>query len=439
MKTNNQESINYVLNQASENKVKFIRLWFTDLFGNIKGFGITDYEFEKVLKEGMSFDGSSIFGSERSNETEMIAFPDPTTFQILPWRPDEPSVAKINCDILNKDGSPSNFDSRHVLKNKVKELVDKGLNFYIAPEIEYFYLESSNSMKPIDEKTYFDQIGIHGDLGSDLRRNTVLGLEKMGIPIQKFHHEVSPGQQEISLRYSDSVTIADSIQTFKIIVKEIAMLSNVFATFMPKPFENFEGNGMHLHISLFKDDKNLFSSNSLKSGISKDGEYFTAGLLKHSLDFMLISNQWVNSYKRIVAENESPSHNSWSNIPNNFNAITIPKIRKGSEESSRIEFRVPDPGCNPYLTFASIINAGLKGIKDKYKLEKPSLSKSDLKLENLLPSNLGIVLNHSKNNLFLKEVLSDEALEIYIKGKETEWNAYSKYVSEFELNNWLIL
>ncbi len=439
MKTNNQESINYVLNQASENKVKFIRLWFTDLFGNIKGFGITDYEFEKVLKEGMSFDGSSIFGSERSNETEMIAFPDPTTFQIFPWRPDEPSVAKINCDILNKDGSPSNFDSRHVLKNKVKELVDKGLNFYIAPEIEYFYLESSNSMKPIDEKTYFDQIGIHGDLGSDLRRNTVLGLEKMGIPIQKFHHEVSPGQQEISLRYSDSVTIADSIQTFKIIVKEIAMLSNVFATFMPKPFENFEGNGMHLHISLFKDDKNLFSSNSLKSGISKDGEYFTAGLLKHSLDFMLISNQWVNSYKRIVAENESPSHNSWSNIPNNFNAITIPKIRKGSEESSRIEFRVPDPGCNPYLTFASIINAGLKGIKDKYKLEKPSLSKSDLKLENLLPSNLGIVLNHSKNNLFLKEVLSDEALEIYIKGKETEWNAYSKYVSEFELNNWLIL
>ena len=198
MKKNNQESINYVLNQASENKVKFIRLWFTDLFGNIKGFGITDYEFEKVLNEGMSFDGSSIFGTERSNETEMIAFPDPTTFQILPWRPDEPSVAKINCDILNKDGSPSNFDSRYILKSKVADLVNNGLNFYVAPEIEYYYLESSESMDPIDEKTYFDQIGIHGDLGSDLRRNTVLGLEKMGIPIQKFHHEVSPGQQEIA-------------------------------------------------------------------------------------------------------------------------------------------------------------------------------------------------------------------------------------------------
>ena len=439
MKNNNQESINYVLNQASENKVKFIRLWFTDLFGNIKGFGITDYEFEKVLKEGISFDGSSIFGTERSNETEMIAFPDPTTFEILPWRPDEPSVAKINCDILNKDGSPSNFDSRNILKKKVEDLVNNSLNFYVAPEIEYFYLESSESMKPIDEKTYFDQIGIHGDLGSDLRRNTVLGLEKMGIPIQKFHHEVSPGQQEISLRYSDSVTIADSIQTFKIIVKEIAMLSNVFATFMPKPFEEFEGNGMHLHISLFKDDKNLFAQNSLKSGISKEGEYFTAGLLKHAVDFMVISNQWVNSYKRIAADNESPSHISWSNIPNNFNAITIPQIRKGSEDSSRIEFRIPDPACNPYLTFAAIITAGLKGMKNKYKLEKPSLEITDLIPENSIPSNLGIVLDHSRKNSFLKEVLSEEVLEIYIKGKETEWNAFSKYVSGFELNNWLNL
>ena len=439
MKKNNQESINYVLNQASENKVKFIRLWFTDLFGNIKGFGITDYEFEKVLMEGMSFDGSSIFGTERSNEAEMIAFPDPTTFQILPWRPDEPSVAKINCDILNKDGSPSNFDSRYILKSKVEELVNTGLNFYVAPEIEYYYLESSESMEPIDEKTYFDQIGIHGDLGSDLRRNTVLGLEKMGIPIQKFHHEVSPGQQEISLRYSDSVTMADSFQTFKIIVKEIAMLSDVFATFMPKPFENFEGNGMHLHISLFKDDKNLFAQNTTKSGISKEGEFFTAGLLKHVKDFMIISNQWVNSYKRLVSNNESPSHISWSNTPNNFNLITIPKIREGSEESSRIEFRLPDPGCNPYLTFASIISAGLNGMKNKYDLEKPALNENDLTKENILPANLGVTLEESVNNPFLKDVMSEEVLEIYLKGKQNEWDAYSRFITEFELNNWLNL
>ena len=439
MKINNQESINYVLNQASENKVKFIRLWFTDLFGNIKGFGITDYEFEKVLKEGISFDGSSIFGTERLSETEMIAFPDPSTFQILPWRPDKPSVAKINCDILNKDGSPSNFDSRFILKNKVEDLVNNGLNFYVAPEIEYFYLESSESMQPIDEKTYFDQIGIHGDLGSDLRRNTVLGLEKMGIPIQKFHHEVSPGQQEISLRYSDSVTMADSVQTFKIIVKEIAMISDVFATFMPKPFEQHEGNGMHLHISLFKDDKNLFAQDTSKYGISKDGEHFTAGLLKHTKDFMIISNQWVNSYKRISSKNESPSHISWSNTPNNFNAISIPKIRKGSEDSSRIEFRIPDPGCNPYLTFASIITAGLNGMKGKFKLEKPTLNISDLKSESLLPGNLGLALEHAKENKFLKEVLTGDVLDIYLKGKEAEWNAFSRYISEFELNNWLNL
>ena len=440
MKTNNQESINYVLNQASENEVKFIRLWFTDLFGNIKGFGITDFEFEKVLKEGISFDGSSIFGTERSSETELIAFPDPTTFQILPWRPDAPAVAKINCDILDKDGNPSNFDSRHILKNKVKELADLGLNFYVAPEIEYFYLESSDSMKPIDEKTYFDQFGIHDDLESDLRRKTVLCLEQMGIPIQKFHHEVSPGQQEISLRYSDSLTMADSVQTFKIVVKEIAMLSDVFATFMPKPFENHEGNGMHLHISLFKNEKNLFTKNKSKSGISKEGEQFSAGLLKHMNDFMIITNQHVNSYKRLVAENESPSHISWSHAPNSFNSITIPKIRKGSEDSSsRIKLRVPDSGCNPYLTFASIITAGLKGMKNNYKLGPEVSSRNDVKDDFKLPNNLGKVLEHSENNQFLKEVMTDDVAGIYLRGKKSEWMEYSKYISKFELNYWLNL
>ena len=233
--------------------------------------------------------------------------------------------------------------------------------------------------------------------------------------------------------------MADSFQTFKIIVKEIAMLSDVFATFMPKPFEEFEGNGMHLHISLFKDDKNLFAQNSSKSGISKDGEFFTAGLLKHVKDFMIITNQWVNSYKRLVSNNESPSHISWSNTPNNFNLITIPKIREGSEDSSRIEFRLPDPGCNPYLTFASIITAGLNGMKNKYKLEKPTQNEDELKNENILPANLGVTIKESRNNPFLKDVLTDEVLEIYLKGKETEWNAYSRFITEFELNNWLNL
>ena len=439
MKNNNQESINYVLNQASENEVKFIRLWFTDLFGNIKGFGITDFEFEKVLNEGISFDGSSIFGAERSSETELIAFPDPTTFQILPWRPDAPAVAKINCDVLDKDGNPSSFDSRFILKNKVKELAELGLTFYIAPEIEYYYLESSDSMKPIDEKTYFDQFGIHDDLESDLRRKTVLCLEKMGIPIQKFHHEVSPGQQEISLRYSDSVTMADNIQTFKLVVKEIAMLSDVFATFMPKPFEQYEGNGMHLHISVFKNEKNLFTKNKSKSGISNEGEKFSAGLLRHMKDFMIITNQHVNSYKRIVSENESPTHISWSHSPNNFNTITIPKIRKGSEDSSRIKFRIPDSGCNPYLTFASIINAGLKGMKENYKLVPETKTLKDANNDNKLPNNLGEVLDHSMNNNFLKEVMNEDVLKIYLKGKESIWNEYLKHISKFELNNWLNL
>ena len=226
---NSENSINYVMKKASENDVKFVRLWFPDIFGNIKGFGITVDELEKVLKDGASFDGAAIFGSERSKETEMVAFPDPSTFQILPWRPEGPSVSRLLCDILHKDGTPSALDSRNILKSTLIKLKEEKLDFYVAPEIEYFYLEDSVSMTPIDDKTYFDQIGTQKDSGSDLRRKTVLDLEKMGIPIQKYHHEVGPGQQEISLRYNDAITMADNIQTFKIVVKEVAMSENVFA------------------------------------------------------------------------------------------------------------------------------------------------------------------------------------------------------------------
>ena len=445
---NKQDQINYVLSKATENNVKFIRLWFADIFGNIKGFGITIDELEKVLNEGASFDGASIFGTERFQESEMIAMPDPTTFQILPWRPEEPSVAKLTCEIMHKDGTPSGLDSRQILKEKLKELNKKGLNFYVAPEIEYFYLEDSDTMKPIDEKTYFDQIGTHSDLGSDLRRKTVLGLEKIGIPIQKFHHEVSPGQQEISLRYNDSVTIADNIQTFKMLVKEIAMTENVFATFMPKPFEEHEGNGMHLHISLFKGEKNLFAHEKSKSGISKQGESFTAGLLKHVNEIMIVTNQWVNSYKRIASHNEAPSHVCWSSSPDHCNLITIPKIREGNEASSRIEFRLPDPGCNPYLSFAAIISAGLKGMQENYKLSMPmedsvqNLSKEQLEKfeqDNELAKDLGTAIRYSENSNILKDALGEEAHSIFIKGKKREWSQYLKTVSKFELDNWLNL
>ena len=448
-KENKENQISYVLTKATENNVKFVRLWFTDIFGTVKGFGITIDELEKVLNEGASFDGASIFGSERFQETEMIAMPDPTTFEILPWRPEENSVAKITCEIINKDGTPSGLDSRFILKKKLKELNKKGLNFYVAPEIEYFYLEDSKSMKPIDEKSYFDQIGTHSDLGSDLRRKTVLGLEKIGIPIQKFHHEVSPGQQEISLRYNDSLTMADNIQTFKLVVKEIAMNENVFATFMPKPFKEYEGNGMHLHISLFEGEKNLFAhEKKTKSGVSKQGEGFAAGLLKHVNEFMLATNQWVNSYKRIATPNEAPSYRCWSKKPDYGNLITIPEIRKGSGISSRIEFRLPDPGCNPYLSFSAIITAGLKGMQNNYKLEPPmeesysNLSdKSLVKFgnEKKLAQDLGTSIKNAEESSILKDALGEEAYSIFLKGKKREWSEYLKTVTEFELKNWLNL
>ncbi len=448
-KKNKENQISYVLTKATENNVKFVRLWFTDIFGSVKGFGITIDELEKVLNEGASFDGASIFGSERFQESEMIAMPDPTTFEILPWRPEENSVAKITCEIINKDGTPSALDSRFILKKKLNELKEKGLNFYVAPEIEYFYLENSESMKPIDEKTYFDQVGIHSDLGSDLRRKTVLGLEKIGIPIQKFHHEVSPGQQEISLRYNDSLTMADNIQTFKLLVKEVANNENVFATFMPKPFEEYEGNGMHLHISLFEGEKNLFAhEKKSKSGVSKQGESFTAGLLKHVNEFMLATNQWVNSYKRIASLNEAPSYRYWSKNPDYGNLITIPEIRKMGDISSRIEFRLPDPACNPYLSFAAIITAGLKGMQNRYKLEPAmeesfsKLSQEDLtKLEGTkkLAHDLGTSIQNAENGSILKDALGEEAYLVFLKGKKREWGEYLKTVSDFELKNWLNL
>ena len=448
-KENKENQISYVLTKATENNVKFVRLWFTDIFGTVKGFGITIDELEKVLNEGASFDGASIFGSERFQETEMIAMPDPTTFEILPWRPEENSVAKITCEIINKDGTPSGLDSRFILKKKLKELNKKGLNFYVAPEIEYFYLEDSINLKPIDEKSYFDQIGTHSDLGSDLRRKTVLGLEKIGIPIQKFHHEVSPGQQEISLRYNDSLTMADNIQTFKLVVKEIAMNENVFATFMPKPFKEYEGNGMHLHISLFEGEKNLFAhEKKTKSGVSKQGEGFAAGLLKHVNEFMLATNQWVNSYKRIATPNEAPSYRCWSKKPDYGNLITIPEIRKGSGISSRIEFRLPDPGCNPYLSFSAIITAGLKGMQNNYKLEPPmeesysNLSDKGLVKfgnEKKLAQDLGTSIKNAEESSILKDALGEEAYSIFLKGKKREWSEYLKTVTEFELKNWLNL
>ncbi|MBM01635.1 MAG: glutamine synthetase [Chloroflexi bacterium] len=448
-KENKENQISYVLTKATDNNVKFIRLWFTDIFGSVKGFGITIDELEKVLNEGASFDGASIFGSERFQESEMIAMPDPTTFEILPWRPEENSVAKITCEIINKDGTPSALDSRFILKKKLNELKEKGLNFYVAPEIEYFYLEDSENMKPIDEKTYFDQVGIHSDLGSDLRRKTVIGLEKIGIPIQKFHHEVSPGQQEISLRYNDSLTIADNIQTFKLLVKEVANSENVFATFMPKPFEEYEGNGMHLHISLFEGEKNLFAhEKKSKSGVSKQGENFTAGLLKHVNEFMLATNQWVNSYKRIASMNEAPSYRCWSKNTDYGNLITIPEIRKIGDISSRIEFRLPDPACNPYLSFAAIITAGLEGMQNNYKLE-PAMEESfsTLSPEDLnefedtkkLAQDLGTSIKNAEKGSILKNALGEEAYSVFLKGKKREWAEYLKTVSNFELKNFLNL
>ena len=446
---NTEYSIDYVLKRAAENDVRFVRLWFCDIFGTMKGFGITIDELESVLKDGASFDGSVMYGPQRSKENEMIAIPDPSTFQILPWRPQTSSVARIMCNIVDKDGNVSSLDSRQILKNTLQKLKKEKMDFYVGPEIEYFYLKDSKSMEPIDQETYFDQMTHYNpalekqDLGSELNRETVIGLEKMGIPVQKFQHEVSPGQHEIGLRYSDALTMADSIVTFKILAKEMAMKENVLATFMPKPFSNLEGNGMHAHLSLFKDDKNLFVDQKSDSGISKEAKFFTAGLLKHVDEFMVITNQWVNSYKRIATQNEAPSYKCWSNKSTLGTLIRIPSRRKDSADSSRIEFRAPDPACNPYLSFAMMIASGLEGIKNKYELE-PQIKSSIKNFNNKemkdldkkrLPFNLGEAVQMAEKSTLLKNTIGTEAFEVYIECKKREWQHYSESITDHEIES----
>tara|TARA_B110000438_G_scaffold300234_1_gene352152 strand:+ start:832 stop:2205 length:1374 start_codon:yes stop_codon:yes gene_type:complete len=448
-KITNEYSIDYVLKRAAENDVRFVRLWFCDIFGTMKGFGITIDELESVLLDGASFDGSVMYGPQRSKENEMIAIPDPSTFQILPWRPQKLSVARLMCNIVDRNGNVSSLDSRQILKNTLKKLKEEKMDFYVGPEIEYFYLKDSKSMEPIDQETYFDQTTHFNpsldkqDLGSELNRETVIGLEKMGIPVQKFQHEVSPGQHEIGLRYSDALTMADSIVTFKILAKEMAMKENVLASFMPKPFSDLEGNGMHAHLSLFKNGKNLFVDQKSDSGISKEAKFFTAGLLKHVDEFMMITNQWINSYKRIATQNEAPSYKCWSNESTLGTLIRIPSRRKGSIDSSRIEFRVADPACNPYLSFAMMISSGLEGIKNKYELE-PQIKKSikDFTAEEMadlnnkkLPFNLGEAIKIAEKSSLLKNTIGVDAFEVYLESKEREWQHYSESITDFEIKS----
>jgi len=356
-----------VMEMVKKNNVKFIRLWFTDIHGQLKSFAVPVDELEFAFNEGMGFDGSSIKGFARIDESDMIARPDPRTFVILPWRPKEKAVARMFCDIYEPDGSPYKGDPRYVLKVNLEKAKQKGFTFFVGPELEYFYFKSDKSTETLDEGGYFDY---PLDAAEDLRRDTILALETMGIQVEYSHHEVAHSQHEIDLRYADALTMADIVITHRIIVKEIAKQYNVYATFMPKPIFGQNGSGMHTHQSLFKGNQNAFFDPKDQYFLSTTGKRYIAGLLTHIKEITLILNQWVNSYKRLVPGFEAPVYICWARR-NRSTLVRVPLYKPGKEKATRIELRSPDPSCNPYLAFACMLNAGLKGIEKGYRLPEP--------------------------------------------------------------------
>ena len=427
----------YVLKLAHENNVKFIRLWFTDVLGLLKNFAITVDELEDALLEGVRFDGSTLNGYIRLEEQELIALPDPSTFQILPWRPQEASVARMFCDIYTNDMVPHQGDSRYILKQNLKKAAAKGYTFYTGPEIEFFFFNSFKSPEILDVGGYFDQTPLDG--GSDYRRQTVLTLEQMGIGIISSHHEGANSQHEIDLRHEDALTTADNIMTFRLATKEIALQHGIYASFMPKPLALQNGSGMHIHQSLFREDANIFYDAKHPRHLSKDGEYYIAGLLKHSREFFAVTNQWINSYKRFVKGYEAPTSVSWSDRSSSA-LVRIPIHRKDKINSMRVELRNPDPACNPYLVLSVILASGLKGLENKYELPAPI--ENDSKKKNtagttMLPTHLGEALDCFKASSLMRETLGDYITDLFIENKLHEIERFNSFVTDFEITEYL--
>jgi len=442
-KDKKNESKEYVLKMAKENDVRFIRLWFTDILGVLKSFAISVDELEGALEEGMGFDGSSIEGFARIDESDMVAKPDPDTFQILPWRPlEHNAVARMFCDILKPGGEPFEGDPRFVLKRNLKKAADLGFTFYVGPELEFFYFKDSKGTETLDSGGYFDMTTL--DAATDLRRNTVITLEKMGIGIEYSHHEVAPSQHEIDMRYTDALTMADNVMTYRLVVKQIAMNQGVYASFMPKPVFGINGSGMHVHQSLFKGDRNAFFDAKGKYFLSKLARSYVAGLLKYAPEITAVNNQWINSYKRLVPGYEAPVYLSWAKR-NRSDMIRVPEYRPGKEKATRIELRSPDPACNPYLCFSVMLAAGLKGIEENLEPPDPieenvyEMTEQERKDRgiNTLPANLADAIALTEKSELVRKALGDHVFNAFIENKKIEWNQYRIHVSKYELDRYL--
>ena len=431
-----------VIKSVKENKVKFIRLWFTDVLGFLKGFTITIGELRRALEDGMGFDGSSIEGFARIEESDMIARPDISTFALLPWESKDRPVARMFCDIYTPEGKPFAGDPRYILKRNLARAKQMGFTYYVGPELEYFYFNNPKNAIILDRGGYFDLTPL--DIAQDVRHQTVEILENLGIIVEYSHHEVASSQHEIDLRYADALTMADNVMTYRLVVKEIAQSRGLHATFMPKPIFGINGSGMHTHQSLFRGKNNAFFNKKEKFYLSDIAGYFIAGLLKHAPEISSVTNQWVNSYKRLIVGYEAPVYVCWAQM-NRSALIRVPMYKKGREKSMRIEYRVPDPACNPYLAFSVMLSAGLEGIEKKYPLPEPAndniyqmteQQRKRVKI-NALPEDLLEAIKLTEKSELVRKALGEELFNFFIRNKKMEWDEYKAQVTQYETNKYL--
>ena len=431
-----------VLKAVKDYNVSFIQFWFVDILGTLKSFQITPSELEAAFEEGMGFDGSSIMGFCRIDESDMVAIPDPTTFQLVSWRPTERPVARVFCDIKNPDLSPYVGDSRFIMKRMLDKAAEKGYTLYLGPELEFFLFGSMTEPEIIDVGGYFDAPPL--DLGNQVRREIIFALNAMGIDVEYSHHEVAPSQHEIDLRYQEGLKMADIALTYKVLVKEIARKHGQHATFMPKPLFGENGSGMHVHQSLFKNGHNAFYDAKDEYHLSAEGKSYIAGILKHAPEMVAVTNQWINSYKRLVPGYEAPVYVAWAR-KNRSALVRVPMYKPGKEAATRMELRCPDPACNPYLAFACMLGAGLKGIEENYVLEAPveedifemNQAELDAKGISTLPGSLNEAIVAMEGSELMKEVLGDHIFENYIEHKKKEWDKFRMHVSQYEIDTYL--
>jgi glutamine synthetase len=442
--TSSEEARKGVLARIEKEGVDFVLLWFTDIEGHLKSFAITPGELEGALDDGMGFDGSSITGFNAIEESDMVAIPDPETFQLMPRHAEgETLVARMICDVVTPDGKPYEGDPRHVLRRALERMTSMGFDtFNVGPELEYFLFRDSSGVETLDEGGYFAMTTL--DAATELRQETIHALEGMGIPIEYAHHEVGPSQHEIDMRYADALSMGDHTVTYRLIVKEIAAKNGVYATFMPKPLFGENGSGMHTHQSVFKNGRNAFFDPDDKWHLSADGKAFIAGQLRHAREISAVFAQWVNSYKRLVPGYEAPVYVAWSQR-NRSALIRIPLYKPGAEQATRAEIRCPDPACNPYLTFAALLHAGLEGIEHGYELPEPMegnlyhLTPEQRRERGIvsLPETLGEAIDELAQSDLVRKALGPHIFDRYVELKRKEWDEYRVQLSEWELERYL--